>query len=62
MGSQPASSVTDPFGRLWDAGNVVVADGAVFPAGCWQNVTLTIMALAARAAEHLAQELRAGRV
>ena len=60
MGTDPASSVLDPFGRLWDAGNVVVADGAAFPAGCWQNITLTIMALAVRAAEHLAQELRAG--
>jgi choline dehydrogenase-like flavoprotein len=62
MGDDPASSVTDPFGRLWEAENVVVADGALFPAGCWQNVTLTIMALAARGAERLAQELRAGRL
>jgi choline dehydrogenase-like flavoprotein len=59
MGSDPATSVTDPFGRLWEVPKVVVADGAAFPAGCWQNVTLTIIALAARAARRLAQDLGA---
>jgi choline dehydrogenase-like flavoprotein len=53
--------VVDRYGRLWEVPNVVVADGACFPSGCCQNVTLTIMALAARAAEHLARELLAGR-
>jgi choline dehydrogenase-like flavoprotein len=62
MGSDPASSVTDALGRLWDAPNVVVADGACFPAGCWQNVTLTIMALAARAARHVVEDFRNGRL
>jgi choline dehydrogenase-like flavoprotein len=61
MGGDPATSVTDPWGRLWDADNVVVADGAAFPAGCHQNVTLTIMAHALRAARQLTRELRAGR-
>jgi choline dehydrogenase-like flavoprotein len=59
MGHDAATSVTDPFGRLWEFPDVVVADGAAFPAGCWQNVTLTIMALAARAAARLAQDLGA---
>ena len=57
MGRDPRDSVSDPWGRLWEAGNVVVADGAVFPTGCWQNVTLTIMALALRAARRLARDL-----
>jgi len=60
MGSDAATSVCDRFGALWDAPNVVVADGAAFPAGCCQNVTLTLMALAARAAEQLALRLRSG--
>ncbi len=62
MGADPAASVANRFGRCWDADNVFVADGAVFPSGCWQNVTLTIMALADRACEHLADEHEAGRL
>ena len=62
MGLDPADSVTDPWGRVWDADNVVVADGAAFPGGCWQNVTLTIMALALRAARHVVSERQAGRL
>ena len=58
MGSDPSESVTDPWGRLWEIDNVVVADGALFPAGCWENVTLTIMALALRAARRLASVSR----
>jgi len=56
MGDDPRASVTDRWGRLWDTENVIVADGACFPAGCWQNVTLTIMALARRAARRVAAE------
>lgn len=54
MGTDPATSVVDTRGRCWDAPNVVVADGAAFPAGCWRNTTLTIVALAIRAAERAA--------
>jgi choline dehydrogenase-like flavoprotein len=51
MGTDPAASVVDTTGRCWDAPNVVVADGAAFPSGCWRNTTLTIIALAIRAAQ-----------
>jgi choline dehydrogenase-like flavoprotein len=54
MGTDPAGSVVDTYGRCWDAPNVVVADGAVFPAECWRNTTLTIIALAIRAAQRAA--------
>jgi choline dehydrogenase-like flavoprotein len=60
MGDDPGTSVVNPFGQLWDAPNVVVADGACFPSGCCQNVTLTIMALAVRACRHLARSRPAG--
>jgi choline dehydrogenase-like flavoprotein len=53
MGDDPRVSVTDRWGRPWDTENLIVADGACFPAGCWQNVTLTIMALARRAARRV---------
>ena len=62
LGSDARTSVLNPFGQCWDAENVFVTDGAAFPAGCWQNVTLTIMALTARAADYIAGELAAGRL
>ncbi|MDX6478003.1 MAG: hypothetical protein QOG29_590 [Gaiellaceae bacterium] len=62
LGHEPGTSVLNSFGQCWDAENVFVADGAAFPAGCWQNVTLTIMALAARASDYIACELAAGRL
>ena len=62
LGSDPRTSVLNSFGRCWDAENVFVADGAAFPAGCWQNVTLTIMALAARTSDYIARELASGRL
>jgi choline dehydrogenase-like flavoprotein len=62
IGTEPESSVADPWGRLWHADNVVVADGAAFPAGCWQNVTLTIMALALRACRNVVREAGATRL
>jgi choline dehydrogenase-like flavoprotein len=53
MGVDPADSVVDPWGRCWDADNVFVADGSVFPSSGFQNPTLTILALGARTAEHV---------
>jgi choline dehydrogenase-like flavoprotein len=62
MGKDPRSSVLDEFGRCWDAANVFVTDGASFPSGCWQNITLTIMALTVRSCERIAREYSAGRI
>src|SRR5262249_49701950 len=53
MGEDPQASVTDAFGRLHDVSNVVVADGSVFVTSGGANPTLTIMALALRAARSL---------
>ncbi|MDH6224239.1 GMC family oxidoreductase [Streptomyces sp. MJP52] len=60
MGASPADSVLDPHNRCWDAPNVFVADGSCFPSGGWQNPTLTVMALAARAGRFAAGLLRDG--
>jgi choline dehydrogenase-like flavoprotein len=53
MGFDPASSVLDPFNRVWDSPNVLVCDSACFPCIPHQNPTLTTMALAVRAARQL---------
>jgi choline dehydrogenase-like flavoprotein len=56
MGTDPATSVVDPNGRVWDAPNVVVCDTSVFPSIPQQNPTLTSMALAVRASRTLVRE------
>lgn len=54
MGTDPAKSVTDPFGRLHDVENVWVCDGGVFPTSTGFNPTLTQQALAWRTADFIA--------
>ncbi|MFV9503775.1 MAG: GMC oxidoreductase [Oscillochloridaceae bacterium umkhey_bin13] len=47
----------DGYNRLYDVPNVVVCDASCFPTSPEKNPTLTIMALAARAAEQLGRDL-----
>lgn len=49
MGSDPQTSVLDPFNRMWEASNVYVTDGAALPSSAWQNPSLTLMAMTSRA-------------
>ena len=60
MGADAAKSVTNQWCQTWDVPNVIVADGATFPGTADKNPTLTIMALAYRAADHLVEELKKG--
>lgn len=53
MGDDPADSVVDDSLEVHDTPGLFVFSGAVFPSGCSINPTLTIMALAVRAAEKL---------
>jgi len=57
MGTDPASSVTDTFGRVWGHDNVFVCDGSIHPTNGGFNPVLTIMALAFRNATHIAASL-----
>jgi choline dehydrogenase-like flavoprotein len=60
MGNDPKKSVVDRNCKVHDAGNVFVTDGAVFVTqGCYEP-TLTIMAISARAGEHIAHAFRRG--
>jgi gluconate 2-dehydrogenase alpha chain len=54
MGVDPRTSVCDPWQRLHDIDNVLVADSSVFPTSTGYGPTLTIVALAIRAARALA--------
>jgi choline dehydrogenase-like flavoprotein len=60
MGSDPKKSVVDSNCKVHDAPNIFVTDGAVFTTqGCYEP-TLTIMAISARAGEHIARAFRRG--
>jgi choline dehydrogenase-like flavoprotein len=53
MGTDPATSVTDSFGRTHDIPNLFVCDGSLLPTQGSANPGLTIQALAARTADFL---------
>ncbi|MBV9008001.1 MAG: GMC family oxidoreductase [Verrucomicrobia bacterium] len=53
MGSDPATSVCDKFGRTHDIANLFICDGSVLPTQGSANPGLTIQALAARTADYL---------
>ncbi len=57
MGSDPRTSVTDTWGRVWGHEGVTIADGSVHVTNGGVNPVLTILALAWRTSEHLAAEL-----
>jgi choline dehydrogenase-like flavoprotein len=59
MGSSPADGVVDGHLRSFAVDNLYVVDGSVFPTQGAANPALTIMAVAARAADHLAGANRA---
>jgi len=58
MGASPATSVTNQWCQTWDVENLFVTDGAVFASNADKNPTLTIMALAWRAADHILERMR----
>src|SRR5262245_20003858 len=60
MGNDPSQSVVNAFCQSHDVPNLFVVDGSVFPSASEKNPTLTIMALAARTADHIAEQFRKG--
>lgn len=60
MASDPRRGVTDGWGRVHGLPNLHVAGSSLFPTAGWANPTLTVLALALRTADRIADELRAG--
>jgi len=58
MGDDPKRSVLNKWNQSHDVQNLFVMDGSSFVSGGSQNPTLTILALAMRASEYLAELLR----
>jgi len=57
MSERPADGVTNRWGRVHDVPNLFVTDGSLFPGGGAANPTLTIVALAIRQADHMAEAM-----
>jgi choline dehydrogenase-like flavoprotein len=60
MGSEPKNSVLNPWCQSWDTPNLLVTDGGPFVSNADKNPTLSIMANAWRATDHLLGEMRKG--
>jgi choline dehydrogenase-like flavoprotein len=62
MGDDPKSSVVDKYHRAHDVRNLFVVDGSSFVTSGRGQPTMTIQALAFRAAEHIAKFARQGEI
>jgi choline dehydrogenase-like flavoprotein len=60
MGTSPKTSVLNQFQQSHDVKNLFVVDGSSHVSASCQNPTWTIMALAWRSCEHLADEFKRG--
>jgi choline dehydrogenase-like flavoprotein len=60
MGFTPRDSVINADCRSWDIPNLFICDGSVFPTTGGVNPSLTITAIAMRAAERIGQLARKG--
>lgn len=57
MGTDPASSVTDLWGRVWGHDNLFVSDASLHPTNGGFNPVLTIMAMAFRNGANIARSI-----
>jgi choline dehydrogenase-like flavoprotein len=62
MGNDPATSVVDKYHRTHDVRNLFLCDGSSFVTSGRGQPTMTIQALAFRAADHIGQFARRGEI
>jgi choline dehydrogenase-like flavoprotein len=60
MGDDPKTSVVDKYHKAHDVPNLFIVDGSVFVTGGRNHPTMTIQALAFRAAEHIVRNAKKG--
>ena len=60
MGNDPKTSVVDKYHRAHDVPNLFIVDGSSFVTSGRGQPTMTIQALAFRAAEHMARMAKSG--
>ena len=57
MSARPSDGVCNKWGQAHDVPNLFIADGSQFPTGGAENPTLTIVTLAIRQAEYIAEQM-----
>ncbi len=62
MGTDPKNSMLNGFNQMHAVKNVWVVDGSSFPSATEKNPTLTILAVAWRATDYLAEQVKRGNV
>jgi choline dehydrogenase-like flavoprotein len=62
MGTDPKNSALNGFNQMHAVRNLFVVDGSSFPSSTEKNQTLTILAVAWRATDYLAEQIRRGNV
>ncbi len=62
MSEKPRDGVVNKHGQAHDIANLLISDGSQFTTGGAENPTLTIVALAIRQAEYIAEQMTAGAI
>jgi choline dehydrogenase-like flavoprotein len=62
MSENPRDGVVNKHGQTHDIKNLFISDGSQFTTGGAENPTLTIVALAIRQAEFIADEMKANTI
>ena len=62
MSEAPRDGVVNEWGQAHDVSNLFIADGSIFSTAGGCNPTLTIVALALRGADYIAEHMRAGEI
>lgn len=62
MGADPGRSALNGFMQMHEVPNLFVTDGSAFPTPTEKNPTLTLLALAWRATDYMAEEMRRGNI
>lgn len=60
MSAKPRDGVVNKWGQSHDIDNLFVSDGSVFTTGAAENPTLTIVSLAIRQADYIAEQMNQG--
>lgn len=62
MSAKPRDGVVNKWGQTHDIANLFVSDGSVFTTGASENPTLTIVALATRQADYIAEQMKTSKL
>jgi choline dehydrogenase-like flavoprotein len=60
--ANPRDGVCNKFGQTHDVANLFISDGSQFTTGAAENPTLTIVTLAIRQADHIAEQMSKGEI